>query len=159
MKSSTRTIALLPALNPALNRIGAMFAGMALVLALAGAQGASASDRVQIAAGFNGAHGGLTSVTYRNRSSRSFRNGRSSQHRFSNRSNRNFRFHRNNLNSFYYSTPRYSTPRRNFSRGCQRVSKFGFWNGRRASVGGQQCIDSRGFSYIVPSSRFLIRYY
>lgn len=146
-----------------LNPIKGMVAGITLVVALACAQGASASDRLHVSAGFNGAHVGLTSVNHRNRSSRAFRSHRNSQRRFSNRSNRNFLFqrntrnfglHRNNLNSFYYSTPR-----TNFSRGCQRVSKAGYWNGYRATIGGRQCIDSRGYSYIVPDSRYLIRYW
>ncbi len=150
MKSSTRT----NALNPTLNRMGSLFAGMALAVALAFSQGASASDRVHVSAGFNGAHGGLTAVNFRNRSSRSFRNGRFNQRRFSNRSNRNFRFNRGFRNSLSFSIPL-----TNFSRGCQRVSRIGFWNGRRATIGGNSCIDARGYSYIVPESRFLIRYH
>lgn len=42
---------------------------------------------------------------------------------------------------------------------CQRVSKRGYWNDRPALIGGRQCIDRDGYSYIVPDSRHLIRYY
>lgn len=42
---------------------------------------------------------------------------------------------------------------------CRRVTKQGYWRGHPARVGGLQCTDSRGYSYIKPNSRYLIRYY
>jgi len=161
MTSSANTIAL--------NPIKGMFAGMAFVLALACAQGVSAADRVHVAAGYNGLQAGVNSVHFRDRSSRSFRNSCNNSRRFRNFRNnqRNFR-NRSNFSlsiggydrGFYnggYSN--YSRPLSNFARGCERVSTRSFWNGRRATVGGERCIDARGYSYIVPGSRFLIRYY
>ena len=41
---------------------------------------------------------------------------------------------------------------------CQRVTKIGYWHGRRAIVGGRGCQDRYGNFYMVPQSRYLIRY-
>lgn len=41
---------------------------------------------------------------------------------------------------------------------CWPVQKQGYWKGRKALVGGQMCRDSGGNSYVVPSSRYLIKY-
>jgi len=131
-----------------------MFASVAFVLTIAAAQGASASDGGRFANGYDGAQAGVVPATYRNRSSRSYRYGRHGQRRFSQRLTP--RYSRNNFNRNFYN---YSAPLSNYARGCQRVSKQGFWNGRRASIGGRQCIDARGYSYIVPNSRYLIRYW
>jgi len=153
MNSSTRTIAL----NPTRTLTKGMFAGLAFVLAMACAQGASASDRFHGANGYDGASNGLVTVGFRNRSSRSFRNGRNSRRNFRNGVGIGLALGGiASLNRGYYN---YSSPRANYSSGCHRVSRDGFWNGRRASIGGRQCIDSRGYSYIVPNSRFLIRYW
>ncbi len=41
---------------------------------------------------------------------------------------------------------------------CWPVQKHAYWNGRKALVGGKMCRDSGGNSYVIPSSRYLIKY-
>ncbi len=120
------------------------------------AQGASADVvyaklkvpfQVQVAA-----HG-LQSVTYDRRGrSRGYSGGRFSNRGYSNRSysNRNRGYQRSYRSS-------YNSGYRGAS--CQRVSKRGYWHGRPALIGGSECLDSRGYAYIAPNSRYLIQYH
>lgn len=41
---------------------------------------------------------------------------------------------------------------------CWAVKKKGYWKGRKALVGGQMCRDDNGYTYVVPTSRYLIKY-
>lgn len=41
---------------------------------------------------------------------------------------------------------------------CWPVKKKGYWKGRKALVGGKMCRDHSGYTYVVPESRYLIKY-
>ena len=41
---------------------------------------------------------------------------------------------------------------------CWAVKKKGYWKGRKALIGGQMCRDGSGYTYVVPTSRYLIKY-
>lgn len=41
---------------------------------------------------------------------------------------------------------------------CWPVQKKGYWKGRKALIGGQMCRDGGGYTYVVPASRYLIKY-
>lgn len=99
---------------------------------------------------------GLQSVTFDRRGrSRGFSRGRFSNRGFSSR-NRGFqRGFRSRFNSGFRSS--YNSGYRGAS--CQRVSKRGYWHGRPALIGGSECLDSRGYAYIAPNSRYLIQYH
>lgn len=116
---------------------------LTLSLGLLVAPGAAADD---VSYGFDAVNGGLVQATYGHRSSRY-------SSRF-HRSNRNFRSNRGHLNNRY----RRSSSRLNYGGNCRRVSRWSYWNNRHALVGGRQCVNSRGYAYIVPNSRYLIRY-
>ena len=71
-------------------------------------------------------------------------------------------FHRGS--SFYGGRSSYggrSALGNGYNRGtsCSPVRKNGLWRGSRAIVGGTQCFGANGGAYIVPDSRYLIRYY
>lgn len=41
---------------------------------------------------------------------------------------------------------------------CWAVKKESYWKGRKALIGGQMCRDSQGYTYVEPTSRYLIKY-
>lgn len=41
---------------------------------------------------------------------------------------------------------------------CWPVQKKGLWKGRKALIGGKMCRDYGGYTYVVPASRYLIKY-
>jgi len=42
---------------------------------------------------------------------------------------------------------------------CHKVSKHGYYHGRKAKIGGTMCYDRYGDPYIVQGSRYVIHYY
>jgi len=42
---------------------------------------------------------------------------------------------------------------------CRKVSKHGYYHGRKARIGGTMCYDRYGDPYIVQGSRYVIDYY
>lgn len=74
------------------------------------------------------------------------------------------RYYSNGYRNNYRRGPAYSYRgyNRGYSRGynnsCRRVTRRGYWHGRRALIGGRECVNARGYSYIAPNSRYLIRY-
>ena len=120
-----------------------MGVSLTLTLGLLVAPGAAANN---FSSGFDAASGGLVQATYGHRSSR-----------YSQRFHRSNRYSRSNRGSFNNRFRR-SSSRFNSGRNCQRVSRWSYWNNRHALVGGRACVNSRGYSYIVPNSRYLIRY-
>lgn len=116
--------------------------------------------------GVHGRHNGSRSSRFGG--SRRFNNHRFNNHRFSNSrhfNNSRFRsssrfgfnrgFSRNHRNDF---RGRNSLSNQGYGNSCSKVSKLGSWNGRYAHIGGLQCIDSQGYAYIPPESRYLISY-
>ena len=46
-----------------------------------------------------------------------------------------------------------------YSRSCHKVSKHGYYHGRKARIGGTMCYGRHGKAYIVRGSRYVIDYY
>ena len=132
----------------------------ALLLWPAAAQadrGVNFSVRTPVLAVTNVSHRGFSHQrrfnNFGTRRNRGFRN-----RGFRNRGFRNHQFFSQRSPGFIGNRG-FNGSRFNGSRGCQNVSKEGYWDGRPALIGGLQCFDSYGQAFISPNSRHLIRYY
>ncbi len=47
---------------------------------------------------------------------------------------------------------------RGYGPNCHRVSKIGYFHGRKAYIGGTGCYDRYGAFYVIPGSRYVINY-